>query len=250
MGANAQTSVPLFTAGQVLTAADQNISAGTGVPVFATTTTRDAAFGGTGEKVLAEGQLCYLESTNVVQYYDGSSWATVGPTSSGLVFITGTTFTTVTSVSLPNDTFTSTYDNYRMILALTATSANQTQTIRLRAAGSDNTTTNYNTCGVGIDTTGTARNFTGDSQTSFVTGRTDGSTGYAFSIDIIAPKLSTRRTVINGWTEHEQSGVFGSAITGQNGIFQATTSFDSLSLIVAGGATISGFYAVYGYAKN
>lgn len=77
MGANAQTEVPTFTAGQILTAAQMNVSARTGVPVFATTTTRDAAFGGTGEKTLAEGQLCYLESTKVVQYYDGSSWLPV-----------------------------------------------------------------------------------------------------------------------------------------------------------------------------
>jgi hypothetical protein len=84
MGANAQTSVPLFVANSVLTAAQQNISAATGVPVFATTVTRDAAFGGSN-KALAEGQLCYLESTNVVQYYDGAAWATVGPASSGAV---------------------------------------------------------------------------------------------------------------------------------------------------------------------
>ena len=79
MGANAQTSVPLFVANSVLTAAQQNISAATGVPVFATTVTRDAAFGGSN-KVLAEGQLCYLESTDVVQYYTGAAWASVGAT--------------------------------------------------------------------------------------------------------------------------------------------------------------------------
>jgi hypothetical protein len=55
-----------------------NISAGTGIPVFATTVTRDAAFGGAGEKVLAEGQLCYLSDTNIVQYYTGAAWASVG----------------------------------------------------------------------------------------------------------------------------------------------------------------------------
>jgi len=77
--ANEQTTVPLFVAAEVLTAEDMNLSAGTGVPVFLNTTTRDAGFGGAGEKVLAEGQLCYLSSTNVVQYYDGTAWATVGP---------------------------------------------------------------------------------------------------------------------------------------------------------------------------
>lgn len=79
--ANTQTAVPLFVANSVLTAAQQNISAGTGVPVFATTVTRDAAFGGSN-KALAEGQLAYIEASNIVQYYDGAAWATVGPTAS------------------------------------------------------------------------------------------------------------------------------------------------------------------------
>jgi hypothetical protein len=64
-------------AGEVLTAADLTVT-NSGVPVFADAAARDAAFGGTGEKVLAEGQLAYLEDSNVVQYYDGSVWATVG----------------------------------------------------------------------------------------------------------------------------------------------------------------------------
>ena len=77
MGANAQTSVPAFTAGQVLTAA-QVTQINTGIPVFASSTERDAAFGGTGEKTLAEGQFAYLEDTDTVQVYDGTSWNTVG----------------------------------------------------------------------------------------------------------------------------------------------------------------------------
>ena len=82
--ANEQVKVPLFAAAEILTAANMNLSAGTGVPVFATTVTRDAAFGGAGEKVLAEGQLCYLSASNIVQYYDGAAWATVGPSTSAV----------------------------------------------------------------------------------------------------------------------------------------------------------------------
>ena len=81
---NEQIKVPLFAASEILTAANMNLSAGTGVPVFATTVTRDAAFGGAGEKVLAEGQLCYLSASNIVQYYDGAAWATVGPSTSAV----------------------------------------------------------------------------------------------------------------------------------------------------------------------
>lgn len=77
MGANAVTTVPVYTAGEILTAANLNIT-NSGIPVFATTVTRDAAFGGTGEKTLAQGQFCYLESTGKLQVYTGSAWANVG----------------------------------------------------------------------------------------------------------------------------------------------------------------------------
>jgi hypothetical protein len=99
MGANAQTTVPTFTAGQVLTAAQMNASARTGVPVFADTTARDAAFGGSGEKTLAEGQLCYLESTNKVQYYDGAAWANLGSVTNVEAFTASGTWTVPAGVT-------------------------------------------------------------------------------------------------------------------------------------------------------
>jgi hypothetical protein len=117
--ANTQTTVPIFVAAQVLEAAQLNNSAATGVPVFATTVTRDAGFGGAGEKTLAEGQLCYLESTNVVQYYDGAAWATVGPAaaaSSGLTRLASGTATAAARISFTN-IFSATYKNYRVILS-------------------------------------------------------------------------------------------------------------------------------------
>jgi hypothetical protein len=108
MGANAQTSVPAFTAGQVLTAA-QVTQINTGIPVFASSTERDAAFGGAGEKTLAEGQMAYLEDTNATQYYDGSSWTELGGTAGVLQVLstsktdtfttTSTSFVDVTGVS-------------------------------------------------------------------------------------------------------------------------------------------------------
>ena len=99
MGANAQTTVPTFTSGQVLTADQQNQSARTGVPVFADTTARDAAFGGAGEKTLAEGQLCYLEDTNKVQYYDGAAWANLGSVTNVEAFTASGTWTVPAGVT-------------------------------------------------------------------------------------------------------------------------------------------------------
>jgi hypothetical protein len=96
MGVNSTTFVPAYVAGEVLTAADLTVT-NSGVPVFATTVERDAAFGGAGLKVLAEGQLAYLEDSDIVQYYDGSGWATVGP--SALTTATATVATTQSTSS-------------------------------------------------------------------------------------------------------------------------------------------------------
>lgn len=93
MGANAQTTVPTFVAGQTLTAAQQNASARTGVPVFASTTTRNDAFGGTGEKTLAEGQLCWLEGVGMQVYNAAGAWITLTP-QSALVSTSNTTAST------------------------------------------------------------------------------------------------------------------------------------------------------------
>lgn len=98
MGLNAQTAVPVFTAGQVLTAA-QVTQINTGIPVFASTTTRDAAFGGTGEKTLAQGQFCYLESTGKLQVYTGSAWANVGTQTNTATFTASGTWTVPAGVT-------------------------------------------------------------------------------------------------------------------------------------------------------
>ena len=64
-----------FLQGEVLTADEVNqYLMDQAVTVFADVTARDNAFGGAGEPVLTEGRLCYLQSTNAVQFYDGSQW--------------------------------------------------------------------------------------------------------------------------------------------------------------------------------
>jgi hypothetical protein len=98
MGANAQTKVPTFAAAEVLTAANTNLLSN-GIPVFSGTATRNDAFGGSGEKVLAEGQFAYLEDSNTTQFYDGSSWLGLGGKIGQVVSTTKTDSFTTTSTS-------------------------------------------------------------------------------------------------------------------------------------------------------
>jgi len=110
MGANAQTSVPDFTAGQVLTA-QQQTEINTGIPVFATSVERDAAFGGTGEKTLAEGQFAYIEATDTTQFYDGAAWQSVSAGGMTLISTTALSGASVSLSSIPQ-----TYKNLQLIV--------------------------------------------------------------------------------------------------------------------------------------
>jgi hypothetical protein len=76
MGINAQTSVPTFSPGDTLTAANVNLLSN-GIGVFSGTATRDAAFGSAGEKTLAEGQFAFTEDTNTTWFYTGAVWSPV-----------------------------------------------------------------------------------------------------------------------------------------------------------------------------
>ena len=250
MGANAQTTVPTFTAGQVLTADQQNQSARTGVPVFATTVERDAAFGGTGEKTLAEGQLCYLEDSDVVQYYDGSSWATVGPqtvTTPGLVRLSGeTAFSAASSVTL-DSVFTSTYRNYKIIINYT-TSSTSGMRFRVRASGSSVSTTTYNEQQFEASNT-TLTGSRGASGTSvIIAGATNGSFNASIELALFNIQVATPTTLIS--MNIHNSGAYTVPISGYyTGNNSNATSYDGFELFTGSG-TMTGNYTVYGLATS
>jgi hypothetical protein len=69
----------LFTSGSVLTAAQVNTYLmDQAVMRFANEAARTAAFGGTGEPVLASGMMSYLIDVASVQVYNGSAWVAIG----------------------------------------------------------------------------------------------------------------------------------------------------------------------------
>jgi hypothetical protein len=249
MGANATTFVPAYVSGEVLTAADLTVT-NSGIPVFATTVERDAAFGGTGEKTLAEGQFAYIEATNTTQYYDGATWQSVG-TTPGLTYITGASFTTATSVSLPNDTFTSTYRNYRILFSLTAITADADITVRMRASGTDDSGANYFTMFGGSLSTNTFIATSGTLQTSFNFAESDSVfTGvYKFDMDILQPQI-TQNTVLQGNLSYY--GKTSNAVAGLGGAawLNTLTAYDSLSVISSVASSMTGVYRVYGYSES
>ncbi len=68
-----------FSAGEVLTASNvQTYLMDQAIPVFASSTARDAAITSP-----AEGQHCFLSDTDALQYYTGSAWVAAGGVSVG-----------------------------------------------------------------------------------------------------------------------------------------------------------------------
>jgi hypothetical protein len=181
-----------------------------------------------------DGQIISETDTDSLQIYKGSAWGSA----SGLVYITGASFTTVTSVSLPASTFTTTYRNYKIMFEVTATSASGSTSIRMRAAGSDNTTSNYRQMEVGITQANSATNNARDNVTNW-----EGFSG-PISMDVFSPQATLVTHVIGGYTNSNPFSIIGRNL---NGIFVATTSFDSMSFICSSG-NFTGYYRVYGWA--
>ena len=243
MGVNAQTSVPAFTAGQVLTAAEMT-EVNTGIPVFATTVTRDAAFGGTGLKVLAQGQYAYIEATSTLQVYTGSAWITAN---NGFTLVATATFSAVNTVSI-NNCFTSNYENYFITFTKSASvGTNSNLTLRLRASATDSTT-NYKT--QRFSANGTNLNGITDPQGTdeWQIGFTNAANvSECYAINIFAPQTtSTTRYLTNSFFQLNDGTVNSYFLAGFN---SASASYDGFTILTEG-TSISGVIRVYGYANS
>ena len=239
MGANATTFVPAYVAGEVLTAADLTVT-NSGIPVFADSTARDAAFGGTGEKVLAEGQYAYLESTNATQVYDGAAWQVVG--ASGLTFLAAVTFTSQTTVAFANSLFSASYRNYLVYLECDPDATGGSWTMQLRTNAGAQSAATYIGGLVGGSLSGTAVAVGTNNLTSFNLGTTT-TDNNNIALTIFNPFANDRKctwsgTVYNNSTD-DRGGAFG-------GTYQTAVAATGLQFNFANAVT--GTYRVYGLA--
>jgi hypothetical protein len=242
MGANATTSVPVYASGEVLTAANLNIT-NSGVPVFATTVTRDAAFGGANEKTLAEGQFAYIEATNTTQYYDGAAWVAVG--ASGLTFVNRTSFSNVASQTFDN-VFSSTYASYLVVIenfyGATATSYLSWQW----RFGGTTRTSNCNSAGYGITLTGAASSLFGSSASENLVTNQIGNSGLPS-----AGMLTVHGVGVSGIPMF--SGTIWSSYDAVHrdvgGNCQTSATYDGF-LVRASAGNCYGTIAIYGMAKS
>ena len=160
------------------------------------------------------------------------------PSTPGLVKINTTSFSGVSSVSAPASTFTSTYKNYRILANITSATNTDVIYLRVRAAGTDLTTSTYKWSLVNNSYT-TSTTGDGSSSSTVIQIGYIPSTNGRLSCDIYNPQTANNTFVTSAWATSSQSWTGG-------GMVNNTTSYDSFSIIAAAG-TFVGSVSVYGY---
>jgi hypothetical protein len=244
MGVNAQTAVPAFVAGEVLTAAEMT-QVNTGIPVFATTVTRDAAFGGAGEKVLAQGQYAYIEATSSLMVYSGSAWIAAGQTP-GLACVKAETTVTASNSVTADGVFTSSFTNYLVLVNYTINGSGQLK-IKLRASGTA-ASTNYNLQYIEAFSTSIST-ATVASATSYIVGAYGQGLEAAVSIELFGPQLAKATSIQTTNTATLAAGYTAPLLQIWNGNHSTATAYDGIEIFTTG-INWSGTYAIYGFSKT
>jgi hypothetical protein len=164
------------------------------------------------------------------------------PPATGLTLINTTSFSGVSSVSLPASTFTSTYRNYKILIDnLEVTTSNQDMFFRMRTTGSDYTVADYHYQFSRLD--GSSNSVSrSTSQTAGLIGSVGTTNKGSIVIDIFNPNVAVQ-TTLQSFNPCNISvirfDISANMVTGTN-------QFDALSFY-PGANNISGNYAVYGY---
>lgn len=177
---------------------------------------------------------------------DTSLNTALGTRKAGMVLLNTTSFSAVASVSLPASTFTSTYENYKVMIDFVPTASDGIG-IRLRSSGSDETAAQYNIATFNVRTNSTSGiSSSAASQTRAVLESIVANFKNSVSIDIFSPQLAKYTTGVAlchmGITASDAKMYFGG--------FQLsnTTAYDSMTWLMSSG-NMTGSLSVYGYNK-
>lgn len=192
-----------------------------------------------------EGQMIYETDTDLTYIYGGSAWQQVsGGTAvgnSGLVYIGGTTFTTTTTPFV-NGCFSSSYQNYRIMINI-AGSASSNLRMRIRSGTSTpETNTVYSRWGFSV-AAGVVTNESSGSQTSLFLGGYYAGEQTPYSMDMFNPN-EAKQTLILPYSWNSNSGTTA-LMTGRVDNNNVYTGLE----ITGDSGTITGSLRIYGYRQ-
>lgn len=211
-------------------------SASTGVPLVhtgsGTTSWTTLGTAGISSGTATSGQLLTANGSGGVNFSNGA-----------LTLISTTSFTTQSSQALPLNTFTSTFENYRIIWRHTQNTASGTLTIRMRAAGVNDTAANYGLGGLYSGVTSVVTRVNTSSATSWTIFTPTATNITTIVMDILGPQIANQ-TLAYITAQPTSTGDMLSVV----GQHYNATSYDALDFITSGG-TMTGQVSVYGYNK-
>ena len=170
------------------------------------------------------------------------SWATPATPSSGLTLLTNATFSAVSSYSLPANTFSSTYTNYKVIIDITSFSASGGFYARLRAGSTDTTTGYQNSRILGNSTTVTAD---GPYSSGYYIADVNSNTNFQSETTLYKPNVAVKKWAITNSFAYSSGGTWDTNIFGAR--LDNATQYDSMTIYNSSG-TITGRIFVYGLA--
>ena len=165
-----------------------------------------------------------------------------------LVLLNTTSFSAASSVSL-NNIFSSTYDNYKIIVDTTASSANSDLSFKFRLSGSDLTNTYYGAF-IGLTHANAAVNWTiNNGAAAKITEMVSYTKRVGFvTLEVNGPFLTSSKNATWSTMGVSTAGSTGLAGTGAVSYDTTTNSSDGISFIRSSG-TFTGTITVYGYRK-
>lgn len=232
------TSVWDFSPGETLTAAKLD-DVNCGIHVFSGTATRDAAYGGSSERTLEEGEFCYLADSNTTQYYTGSAWTNL--VIGGLVLITTQTVGSAVSSVTVSSAFSSTYDNYLVLYQGGSSSA--TNDIRVTFGA---TTTGYYSSGYYMNFSASTMNGQFINNGAYISAGRGTTAGNNLRMDVFGPNLADETIVMINSVGPVTSDV--SQIN--QGFVNNTTQYTAFTLTPSTGTLTGGVIRVYGYQNS
>ena len=165
----------------------------------------------------------------------------------GLVYITSATASAQNRLNIPS-CFSSTYDNYRVIVSGLTTSSGDNQIIRFSIAGTDTVGTSYTTQRIETNSSASSSiSYTSSPNISPSFCTATANSRLSYSMDIYSPNLSAI-TAITGQANRIDSGSNMYLVSFAGAQLTTNAQFDGLT--IAGGAgNISCVVTVYGYRK-
>jgi hypothetical protein len=180
------------------------------------------------------GQYLQADSTAAT----GLKWASVG--GAGIGFVSTDTFSAVTTLSL-NSKFTSTYENYRVYVDFTNGGGTQSLLMRMRASGTDTTSSLYGY----YSPVGT---WSGSAAAEGRIGTVPPSGSTAQIVMDVSRPFDTKITKITGLYVFTSGSSIGE-VSQFAMVLNNTTSYDGFT-IYSGGNSFTGRVTIYGYSLS